>query len=75
MINFRKNNNETMSPVNVDDLMRRAYDTTLIKSWGGETDSPWHQRWEKVVQYSGNHYILPGSQTERRYIDLLTEEV
>ena len=66
---------EPVSPVNVDDLMRRAYGTTLINSGGSGTDSPWYQRWEKVVQHSGNHYILPGGPTGRRYFDLLTEEV
>ena len=55
--------------------MRRAYGTILINSGGSRTDSPWCQRWEKVVQYSGNHYILPGGPTGRRYVDLLTDEV
>ena len=63
-----------MSLVNVDDLMRRAYVTTLIISGGSGPDSPWFQQWEKVVQHSGNH-ILPGGPAGRRYVDLLTDKI
>ena len=60
------------SPIHCDDLMRKAY-ATLTQSTTSCT-TPLHQCWESVV-HSGNHYIIPGGPTGRRYVDLLTEEV
>ena len=60
--------------VDCDSLMRKAYGATLIQS-GSCPHSDWHQRWKSVVHHSGNHYVLPGGPTGRRYVDLLTEEV
>ena len=60
--------------VDCDSLMRKAYGATLIQS-GSCSHSHWHRRWKSVVHHSGNHYVLPGGPTGRRYVDLLTEEV
>ena len=59
--------------VDCDSLMRKAYGATLIQS-GSCSHSDWHQHWKSVVHHSGNHYVLPGGPTGRRYVDLLTEE-
>ena len=55
-------------------LMSKAYGATLSRS-GSSSNSDWHSRWKSVVHHSGNHYVLPGGPTGRRYIDLLVEEV
>jgi len=54
--------------------MRKAYGATLIQS-GSCFNTPWHQRWKSIVYHSGNHYVLPGGPTGRRFVDLLTEEI
>ena len=56
--------------IDCDDLMRKAYGTTLIQS-STCSKTPWYQRWESVVHHSGNHYVIPGGPTGRRYVDLL----
>jgi len=61
------------SPVDCDSLMKKAYGATLIQS-GSCSNTPWHRRWKTVVYHSGNHYVLPGGPTGRRFVDLLTEE-
>ena len=60
--------------VDCDTLMRKAYGATLIQS-GSCSHSDWHRHCKSVVHHSGNHYVLPGGPTGRRYVDLLTEEV
>ena len=60
--------------VDCDSLMRKAYGATLIPS-GSCSHSDWHRRWKSVIYHSGNHYVLPGGPTGRRYVDLLTEDV
>jgi len=59
---------------NCDKLMRKAYGVTLIQS-GSCSNTPWYQRWKSIVYHSGNHYVLPGGPTGRRFVDLLTEEI
>ena len=54
--------------------MRKAYGATLIPSKSCSS-TPWYQRWKSVVYHSGNHYVLPGGPTGRRFVDLLTEEI
>jgi len=44
----------------VDDLMRAAYEETLLYSDGGPRHSSWCQRWSDVAQHLGQHYTLPG---------------
>ena len=54
--------------------MRKAYGATLIQS-GSCFNTPWHQQCKSFVYHSGNHYVLPGGPTGRRFVDLLTEEI
>jgi len=62
------------SSVDCDSLMKKAYGATLIQS-GSCTNTPWHRRWKTVVYHSGNHYVLPGGPTRRKFVDLLMEEI
>ena len=41
----------------------------------GRFNSLWYQQWERVVHHSGNHYVLPGGPTGKRYVYLLNEEI
>jgi len=66
--------NANSFPVDCDSLMKKAYDATLIHS-GSCSNTPWHRCWKTVVYHSGNHYVLPGGPTERRFVDLLMEEI
>ena len=58
-----------------DNLMYKAYGANLINSADGDGDSIWCARWGQLVQHSGNHYILPGGSTGRKFVDVLAEEV
>jgi len=56
-----------------DNLTRKAYGDILILS-GSCSNTPWHQQLKSIVYHSGNHYVLPGGRTGRRF-DLLMEEI
>ena len=58
-----------------DNLMYKAYGANLINSADGDGDSVWCAHWGRLVQHSGNHYILHGGSTGRRFVDAITEKV
>ena len=55
--------------------MHKAYGATVILLVNSQLDSERYSQWKWLVQYVGNHYVLLGGATERRYVYLLTEEV
>ena len=58
-----------------DELMRKAYGTTLVQTVNSQQESEWYLRWKQLVQHFSNHYVLPGESTGRNYVAVLAEEV
>ena len=58
-----------------DELIVKAYGAPLLHPEGGSRNTVWCQRWEEVIQHTGNHYILPGGATGRHYVDVLQDKV
>ena len=58
-----------------DELMSKAYGTSLTQSVNSQQESEWYLRWKQLAQHFGNHYVLPGGSTGHKYVAVLAEEV
>jgi hypothetical protein len=59
----------------VDDLMMRAFGSSLVPDDFDGGDNVWSDYWESISQLSGRHYDLPRGTCGRRFIDLLCVEI
>ena len=61
--------------VDVDELITKAYGTTVLNSGGVIDSDAWYKWWQAVVHLQGKVYALPGGNIGCKYVDLLSEEV